>query len=544
MRFIPAVFFFALALLPRSCPAADPPRVATLLLIPFEINSTTSVEALSKMVRGDLRSAFSKQGNLVLLEKEVRRAKRLSDKDINDLAQETGASFVVSGSLTELGGGYSLDARLFNSIEGRSSPPVFMVAEGHEELSAALGKLAERLGREMSDSWSRMPREKIAAFFKGREPARPARAPAKEVTRGRSVSQLPTLPKPPPKAPAEEGARGRVKVALLPFKINSRQGGAELRGKLWRNLSRHLMKGEQVAIVGVELAQRLLRDREGIDFNEEVIRKLAQDSQSEYLIFGSLTQFGENISLDSSVFHNVDGAPFSLSKVYVEGRGALSKRVEELAFELKRRMLKGQIIVTPLEEETPVARGPVEAPKPKVQPKEAAPKPVGKPPAKVAAAPTPERGSAQARREEGSGLGFVIKKSSSPIAISAKMLEADNRARRVTFRGDVVVKKDDITMTSDVVIASYGGATRQISRIVAEGHVKIVQGDMVATSGKAVYYNIEEKFVLTKGPRVVQGKNVVTGEKITVFMTEDRMVVEGGEEQRVKVTIFPEGEKR
>jgi lipopolysaccharide export system protein LptA len=36
--------------------------------------------------------------------------------------------------------------------------------------------------------------------------------------------------------------------------------------------------------------------------------------------------------------------------------------------------------------------------------------------------------------------------------------------------------------------------------------------------------------------------NVVTGERITIFLAEDRSVVEGGQQERVKAVFYPRGQ--
>jgi lipopolysaccharide export system protein LptA len=45
--------------------------------------------------------------------------------------------------------------------------------------------------------------------------------------------------------------------------------------------------------------------------------------------------------------------------------------------------------------------------------------------------------------------------------------------------------------------------------------------------------------VLNGNPRVWQGDNVINGEKITVFIKEERSIVEGSPANRVSATIVP-----
>ena len=67
-----------------------------------------------------------------------------------------------------------------------------------------------------------------------------------------------------------------------------------------------------------------------------------------------------------------------------------------------------------------------------------------------------------------------------------------------------------------------------VSRIEAIGDVKIEKEDGRATCEKAVYYQDQQKIVLTGNPVVWQRGNRVTGKTITMFLDDDRTIVEGG----------------
>jgi lipopolysaccharide export system protein LptA len=79
----------------------------------------------------------------------------------------------------------------------------------------------------------------------------------------------------------------------------------------------------------------------------------------------------------------------------------------------------------------------------------------------------------------------------------------------------------------------------KLKQIEALGGVKMIQGDRIATGDTIVFYNDQQKVVLTGNPRVWQGDNVINGEKITVFIKEERSIVEGSTANRVSATIVP-----
>ena len=143
---------------------------------------------------------------------------------------------------------------------------------------------------------------------------------------------------------------------------------------------------------------------------------------------------------------------------------------------------------------------------------------------------------------------------SEPIIVKAKTLEWDNEQERVTFTGNVHAKMEGFTVDCWKMEVYYegtpekknsAGGDTKIKQIVAMGKVKINRTEGgEAASEKAVYYGQDEKLILTGNPVVKQGKDFVEGERITIFLKENRSVVEGSEEKRVKAIIFPREKKK
>jgi lipopolysaccharide export system protein LptA len=86
-----------------------------------------------------------------------------------------------------------------------------------------------------------------------------------------------------------------------------------------------------------------------------------------------------------------------------------------------------------------------------------------------------------------------------------------------------------------------GGSGRQIKHITALGHVKMVQKNRVAMGRRGDFFRRENRVVLSGEAKVWDGRNTLTGERITVYLDEDRSVVEGGPTHRVQATIVPTG---
>jgi lipopolysaccharide export system protein LptA len=81
-------------------------------------------------------------------------------------------------------------------------------------------------------------------------------------------------------------------------------------------------------------------------------------------------------------------------------------------------------------------------------------------------------------------------------------------------------------------------SNRAVSMIEAIGRVTIEKAEARAQCQKAVYYEDEKKIVLTGDPVAWQKGTRVTGEKMTMYLADDRSIVEG----KTRVTIDSEGQ--
>lgn len=140
-----------------------------------------------------------------------------------------------------------------------------------------------------------------------------------------------------------------------------------------------------------------------------------------------------------------------------------------------------------------------------------------------------------------------------PMVIKSRTMEIDDETKNVTFVGDVNAEKDDFIIKCEKMRVYYSDSAKRkngkretkIIKITASGNVRInrLQGG-VATSEKAVYYEEGEKIVLTGNPVVKQGNDFVKGDRITIFLKDNKSVVEGLQDRRVKAVIFPNSSKR
>lgn len=135
-----------------------------------------------------------------------------------------------------------------------------------------------------------------------------------------------------------------------------------------------------------------------------------------------------------------------------------------------------------------------------------------------------------------------------PVHIVSDRLEAYQQQQKVIFIGNVVAKQGELTIRGDRMTIFYKekensqpneeGLTEQLDRIEVDGGVHISQKEIVATGEHVVYFNEENKIVLTGKPRVERGKDSIQGDKITLFLDTEKSVVEGGPSRPVEATIY------
>lgn len=141
-----------------------------------------------------------------------------------------------------------------------------------------------------------------------------------------------------------------------------------------------------------------------------------------------------------------------------------------------------------------------------------------------------------------------------PIVIKAKSLELDEAHNIITFKGSVTAESKDFIIKCREMVIYYvshkgekdkAGLGTKIDKIIAKGsvHIQRQQGG-VATSEEAVYFWTEDKLVLTGNPKVNQGQDFVKGHKITLYLKENRSVVESSGDETVKAVIFPKEAKK
>ncbi len=142
---------------PSAFPAAGPaPRSGPIKVLvavtPFRIHSAQPLGHLEQTLADLLSSRLEASGKIDVVDAVIVRealvdyaAGELTEIALRRLARELGADYVVSGSLTELAGNFSLDVRTTPIDSDAASETMVFTASSEEELLDRINELSDRL---------------------------------------------------------------------------------------------------------------------------------------------------------------------------------------------------------------------------------------------------------------------------------------------------------------------------------------------------------------------------------------------------------------
>jgi lipopolysaccharide export system protein LptA len=382
-------------------------------------------------------------------------------------------------------------------------------------------------------------------------------------------------------------AKMAAQVAVLPFEIYSGEGTEHLGDTIASELSSQMAEEEQISIIKQADVKNVLDSGLPPNFNEVTLRIISEKLEAQFLVLGSLTRIGDNLSLDVYVFNPSGSPPFS--KDFAESK-ELNSLIEKMARKINAKVLLMASTYPELQEPELIEEQTIEKAEEiklamDVQP--ATPTTIQIEEEGEAVGPVLPEGQVLEEtiekaeeiklamdvqpatpttiqiEEEGEAVGPVLPEgqeaeetlveqipeaevptssspfdSDRPVKITSKSLEADNKRNEVTFKDNVVAKQGDMVIFSDIMKVKYK-AKGGIQRIEAIGNVKMKQEDRIATGEKIVFYNPEQKIVMTGNPRIWQDDNLISCDKVTVLLKEDKIFFEG----KVDSTIYPKSVK-
>jgi lipopolysaccharide export system protein LptA len=145
-----------------------------------------------------------------------------------------------------------------------------------------------------------------------------------------------------------------------------------------------------------------------------------------------------------------------------------------------------------------------------------------------------------------------------PVNVTSDRLSYVDADRRAVFSGNVVVRAQDVIISSATVQVillpnksqAQTQTASQLDRIEAQGDIKIEQGGRKATGNKLMYTAAEEKMVLTGTPEKLPSifdaeRGQISGDSLTFFTHDGRVLVGGGETSKTETpNRIPDASKK
>ncbi len=131
-----------------------------------------------------------------------------------------------------------------------------------------------------------------------------------------------------------------------------------------------------------------------------------------------------------------------------------------------------------------------------------------------------------------------------PLKVTSDKMVTNNKENKIVFTGSVVAVKGKLTVESDKLTVWTDEDQTDFTEILAEGAVKIVRGNKIATGKVAHYYSADKKIVLTGDPVLKDGKDIATGNRVIYFFDREDMVIVGSKKKRSSVVLFPKKKEK
>ncbi len=169
-------FFWAAIILGLICsnPAQTTARaenIKTIAVIPFAINSVDDLSHIQNGIVYMLYSRLSWPGNVVVVPKknmEVLLSKTdnfKKNKLIHEIVTQTNSDFILSGSITELAGSFSIDARVLD-IKNKQFMTFFEQSKRSDDLIEKVDRIAASINKKVFNratvTYEKMEQEKQA----------------------------------------------------------------------------------------------------------------------------------------------------------------------------------------------------------------------------------------------------------------------------------------------------------------------------------------------------------------------------------------------
>lgn len=152
--------------------------------------------------------------------------------------------------------------------------------------------------------------------------------------------------------------------------------------------------------------------------------------------------------------------------------------------------------------------------------------------------PTPV---AQTQEPAADWLGTLqFGRSDQPIEVAADSFEFDYKGQVLRYRGNVRAQQGDVVIEADEMLVLLDTQRSESLREVrAKGDVRITQAERRAQADEAIFDQRQRTATLLGNVRLREGANEISGARLTVYLDQNRTVMEGSGPTRVKAVFYP-----
>ena len=127
------------------------------------------------------------------------------------------------------------------------------------------------------------------------------------------------------------------KVAILPFQMNAPKDLGYLREGILDMLSSRISWQGKVEVIEKQLVKDALAERQG-PVNEAAAREVGKTLGADYVLFGSLTVFGESVSIDAKMIALKEERPPVTIYAQTKGMGEVVPRINDFAQDINNQI--------------------------------------------------------------------------------------------------------------------------------------------------------------------------------------------------------------
>ncbi|MFZ0132367.1 MAG: CsgG/HfaB family protein, partial [Desulfobacterales bacterium] len=131
------------------------------------------------------------------------------------------------------------------------------------------------------------------------------------------------------------------RVAVLPFRMNAEKDLSFLRNGIFDMLSSRLSDPEKVQVISRTEVEKALAEETG-PADEAAARKIGQKLGADFVLYGSLTMFGNSLSIDATMLDVAGTQPPVTASAQSADMGAVIPQIDRFAAEINRKVFGRQ----------------------------------------------------------------------------------------------------------------------------------------------------------------------------------------------------------